>query len=272
MKFPLLNTQALAGALLACYALLAPGQALAWGAEGHRAVAIIAALHLKPHAFKAVQDLMGPSVPDEMANASVWADEIRRERRETARLHFVNIPIQSQGFDAARDCPERACVVAAVEDYARKAADQTQPLEQRREALAFLIHFVGDLHQPLHCADDHDHGGNEVPIQDGNHNETLHAWWDTDVVKMLGKREQEIADKVDPLIDRRWAGGTPADWANESWVVARNVVYAHLPGPPGHGVRLELTQQYEAEGQKVAAVQLAKAGIRLAAIMNAIFP
>lgn len=114
-----------------------------------------------------------------MEVASTWADEIRRDRPETAPWHYVDIKVTSTGLDRGRNCPGDDCVVAQIEKDLAIVRDRTLAPPIRAEALRFLIHFVGDLHQPLHAADSHDRGGNEVRVVLDGELTNLRAVWDT---------------------------------------------------------------------------------------------
>jgi hypothetical protein len=98
---------------------------------------------------------------------SNWADEIRDQQRDTGRWHFVDIPLTAPGYDPRRDCPDRACVVAQIENDMRILGDRRLSDGARAEALRFLIHFVADVHQPLHAEDNGDRGGNQVGSKSG---------------------------------------------------------------------------------------------------------
>src|SRR5687768_12079862 len=129
--------------------LLLPTICQAWGGEGHQLLALIAEDQLTPAAKAAVKELLdGANISD--AEVVNWADEIRRERRETAPWHYVNIPHDAEAFDRGRDGRDGDNVIDAIERQAKVLADKTQPREKRMEALKFVIHFVGDIHQPLH--------------------------------------------------------------------------------------------------------------------------
>jgi hypothetical protein len=134
---------------------------LAWNGEAHQLVAWIAEERLSENAKAGVADLLdGAHLSD--AEVASWADEIRRQRKNTAPWHYVNIPVDSDGYDAKRDGHDGANVIDAVERFEKVLADTKAPREDRVEALKFLVHFMGDLHQPLHCADRNgDKGGNK---------------------------------------------------------------------------------------------------------------
>ena len=196
--------------------LCTPAAAFAWGCEGHQLIALIALKQLVPNALnKAHQLLRGKPIDshlerlceasalDVLVNVSTWADDIRNERRETAHWHFVEIPLNAPRNDLNHFCPSEAgCVVKAIHEHADLLRSGSGTIRKKAEALMFLIHFVGDLHQPLHTAGNGDRGGNCLPIAffgtrpelQGNTMEelakenfrpNLHAVWDNDLVKRV---------------------------------------------------------------------------------------
>ena len=252
--------------------LLEGAPVFAWGIEGHRLVALIATSELTPKAQAAVADLLGGDVTSSMVSASTWADEIRPSRRETAPWHYVNIEIDSIGYDAARDCPDDACVVGQIERDAKIVGDPAILKPVRAEALRFLVHFMGDLHQPLHCADNHDRGGNAVKVQFEGRQTNLHAVWDTAVVEALGLSEGDLAaafeKEITPMARAAWSRGTIADWANETFGVATTDVYGGVHGSGGTEAPLILPPDYAASRHAVVVKQLERDGVRLAALLN----
>ncbi len=258
-----------------CASVLGPTRAWAWGREGHRIVALIAADRLTPAARAQVADLLGPDVPGAMEAVSTWADEIRDERPETERWHFVDIEISTAGYDAARDCPGGNCVVAQIRKDERLVAEARLPSPARAEALRFLIHFVGDIHQPLHCADHHDRGGNEVRVMLGGEETNLHAVWDTAVVTALGDDPAAVSARLEARITprqaRAWSRGGPADWANESFAIAKRAIYGPLLDAEEEGKAIQLPDDYAVRERPLAAEQLEKAGVRLAMVLNMAF-
>ena len=239
----------LAGTALAGSAL-GPSSAWAWGNEGHQIIALIAADRLTTAARAEVADLLGGDARPTMANASTWADYIRPARPESAPWHYVNIEITASGYNAATDCPAENCVVAQVEKDARIVADHKLAKPVRAEALRFLIHFAGDLHQPLHCADNHDRGGNEVSVLIGAQETNLHSVWDTDVVAALGQDPEHVASALGAQIssadEASWGRGSPVDWANESFRIAKHAIYSSLRGEGGTQAPIILPSDYAA--------------------------
>ena len=264
-----------ATASILCISLLGPATAWAWGQEGHRIVALIAADRLTPRARAGVAELFGPDVKGEMEAVSTWADEIRDQRPGTGRWHYVDIEITSAGYDPARDCPGGNCVVAQIARDERLVADTRLAKPARAEALRFLIHFVGDLHQPLHCADHHDRGGNSVRVKLGGEETNLHAVWDTAIVSGLGEDPVKVAAELNARITPHeadaWSRGGPADWANDSFAIARKDVYGPLQGLGGSGETIELPDDYLLRERPVVTEQLEKGGVRLAMLLNTAF-
>lgn len=249
--------------------------ALAWGAEGHRIVAFIAASQLDGRARAEVTRLLGGPLPGSMVRVSTWADEIRRDRPRTAAWHYVDIPLGSAGYDAARDCRHGNCVVAQIERDQRLIADRKLAAPLRAEALRFLIHFVGDVHQPLHAANDDDRGGNEVHVVLNGRRTNLHAVWDDAVVRALGHSPAHVARRLERQItsaDRaRWRRGTAMDWANQSFGIATRDIYARFRGRTPRYAPLILPPNYARDEAPLAARQLERAGVRLAWLLNRAF-
>ena len=246
--------------------MAAPGKAFAWGAQGHEIVATMALRELTPAVRGQVAHLLGGEAM--MIHDANWADEVRDQRRDTGAWHYVNIPLNAPGYDQRRDCPRGDCVVSLIENDLLVLNDRRAGDRARAEALRFLIHFVADVHQPLHAADDGDRGGNDVNVSMGHERASLHKVWDADVVQALGYDTDAIANglerSVTPAQRKAWSAGTPAKWANESLGIARNEIY-----PPVEGRRfVRLPRDYAFRESAVARVQLAKAGVRLAWLLN----
>ncbi len=252
--------------LVAVSLLLTPVPAFAWGAEGHEVVAAIALGQLTPAARRQVARLLGNDVM--LIQQSNWADEIKDQRRDTARWHFVDIPLAARGFVAQRDCAGGDCVVAQILADLRALRDRTLDDRARAQALLFLIHFVADVHQPLHAEDNDDKGGNDVRVRIGRERANLHRVWDVDVVEVMGFDPGMVAQGIERTITsaqrQAWSRGTPADWANEAHAIARDRIY-----PPLAGAReIRLPRDYAWREAQVSRLQLAKAGVRLAWLLD----
>ena len=272
-----------------------PGPVFAWGNEGHQIVALVAERHLTPGAVKAVDSLLG-SEGGQLENVATWADCIKRSsgcaaddgpfdqkaHPETRPWHFVDILVTAQGYDPALDCANDSCVVAKIAGYRTTLADAGAPAIDRLIALKFLVHFVGDAHQPLHAAykklkdGKSDEGGNLRFVRAPAGAKTdLHAFWDTGLVRA------ELSDFANALaiyataLDQGTAPSIgdldPIKWANESHhVAAAAYKYAGVDGPHGFVASdpVILKPPDVTRWRKLVRQQLRLAGLRLAAVLN----
>src|SRR6185312_3314064 len=191
----------------------------------HRIAADIAEQYLEPATARQIHDLLAIENATTLASVSTWADDIRRQRPETAPWHYVNIPINPPAgtppaYDAARDCPNGACVVAAIGRFEAVLRDQAAPPRQRLEALKFLVHLVADINQPLHCANNGDRGGNDVHVEFEGRSTNLHAVWDSGILAAMKIGDDRayalsLAQSITPDEAARWRSGTPANWATD---------------------------------------------------------
>jgi hypothetical protein len=242
-----------------------PLPAVSWGEYGHRITGEIAELHLDAEARRRVEWLLGGK---SLADVAGWADRVREtERYEwTRRLHFVNLPDDATGFEMQRDCPDGECVVQAVARFSQQLGDRELGRRERATALRFLVHFVGDVHQPLHVSRRTDLGGNLIVVTYRNEKKSLHQIWDSTLVGSGDWREH--ARRIDQSITREQAAGWresgPRVWADESWSLARSHAYA----VPADGV---IDADYLQRSAVVVERRLAAAGIRLAGLLNRIF-
>lgn len=272
-------------------ALLLPSPVSAWGGDGHKVIAAIARSRLTPATRAKVDAILARdsdtlTAPDMLARAT-WADAWRGAgHRETAEWHFVDIELDHPDLDSAcfghpasatpaSSGPTQDCIVDRVTAFAKElGAPDTTPAE-RILALKYVLHFVGDLHQPLHTADNHDRGGNCVRVAlGGQRTVNLHSYWDTVVVRELGGDPVALAARLGSTITtnqaRLWSQGNFTSWARESNAVAVRVAY-RIGAPPGceNDVSpLELPKGYDAAARAAAALQLERAGVRLALILE----
>lgn len=258
------------GCLIAALAvsMALPTKAFAWGSDGHRIVAEIAERYLEPATARQVRELLAIENVSSLADVANWADQIRSQRRETAPWHFVDIPISAPAYKASRDCPRHECVVAKIEDFEAVLQDNGAPVQERLEALKFLVHFVGDVHQPLHAADNADHGGNDIHVEYLGRQTNLHAVWDAGILfPVVQGDDRAYALRLARTITTEdladWRKGTVVDWANESHGIAVRMIYGDLPHQAG-----PLPASYEAGALPVVDRQLKRAGVRLAEELN----
>ena len=285
-------------------ALLVGQAAWAWGDEGHEIIATIAHARLTKATRAAVDALLAAdhdtlTAPDFVSRAT-WADRWRDADRDTTRVqyeathrwHFVDIELDGGTLDAACNHhpplppgvaaskgPPHDCVVDKIEQFNAELRSSATPQAEKVLALKFLIHFVGDLHQPLHASDHHDGGGNAVPVLHGNIKapDNLHTYWDRQLVQQLGRDPKTVAQALDKSITatqaRAWRKGRSADWATESSAQAKTVAYdfsGESTAPDEHGDKvLELDAVYDQRALPVVREQLARAGVRLAWMLNA---
>lgn len=267
-----------------------PTAARAWGYEGHKVIATIAGGYLKPSAAAKIDRLLAadtdPLTPHDLASAATWADAWRNGHRQTSEWHFADIELDHPDLAAA--CfgdppasrpasagPEKACVVDRVNAFAAELADPSTPPAERIMALKFLLHFVGDLHQPLHASDNHDKGGNCVPLAlGGSRTVNLHSYWDTGLVEQLDPDPTVLAARlrarITPALKARWERGDPRTWAVESYGVARTATYSlrSAPGCETGRAPIALPPGYDARARDAVGLQLQRAGVRLAWLLN----
>jgi S1/P1 Nuclease len=302
---------------------LAPS-ARGWGCTGHQVVAVIAEEHLNPHARDMVAQILaaGPIDPalrrfcgantlDAFADSSTWADDQRSIQPDTAGWHFIDIPRGVPKGEIAPYCPpSTSCITRAIDDQMAILRNINASAQARADALRYIIHFFGDLHQPLHATSNNDLGGNCVPVsffgaapQERNvtkesYAPNLHGIWDTDILERFagGQTPQQFADEM----SIKFKGQIPAwlrervdvvSWAWESHQLAEDSVYGALPRKLAIETPVEVKAcsddqhistrmlnlheqvgaDYQAAAEGVIQEQLTKAGIRLAAALNAVW-
>jgi hypothetical protein len=248
-------------------ALTACAPLCAWGPEGHALVARIAEAQLTPAAHARVVEILGPGVT--MASVASWADQVRRARPETSTWHYIDIPIDKPHLDMARDCPKGDCVIAAIARFRKVLADPATPAPARREALLFVIHFIGDMEQPLHCSDNRDKGGNNVHVQFFDQPSNLHSVWDSGLLGRMGNEEQlfPALSEESARREKKFARGTVEDWAEQSHKAAVKIVYGKLPKAAA-GQPVVLGADYERAADPLIRLEIERAGARLARVLN----
>ena len=277
--------------LLLVVALVWGAPAWGWGAQGHREVAAIAEANISPRTMAAIAELLRAQgdlqTPrcrvDSLSDASVWPDCIRGDAgrwKDTFAWHYQDAPICAADFDPTANCPDGACVTAQIARQRGILADRRQPRGQRLMALAFLSHFIGDVHQPFHAADDGDKGGNaetvtNAPPEVGYYGTaraiSLHWFWDDTLVKraLAGR---SLVRRFTPAERARIATGNQNDWARESWRIAVKLAYPQaLHGlacgaPPPAGVTI--SDADSARDLPVVRGRLTQAGLRLARVLD----
>jgi nuclease S1 len=268
--------------------------AYAWGDLGHEVVGLIANNYLDPAVRAKVNAILAGDATHLTSNTMIdseatWADKFRdsssAHRTQTAKWHFVDIEITAPNLTTAcfgrptlpagtraSNGPASDCVVDKIEEFQAELLNSATTATELREALQFVLHFVGDIHQPLHSSDDHDAGGNDKTVTaPGIASNSLHHDWDTEFVNLLGSSESAIAQKLIANITdaqrTQWSAGTADDWAMESFTIAQNHAYGLLPAPTSTN-HYSLPASYVTDAKAVVATQLSKAGVRLAFVLN----
>mgnify|MGYP001262152831 CR=1 FL=1 len=255
---------------------LAPSGAVEswWGVSAHRAIATAATTLLTPAARRrAVELLDGRS----LTTIATWADDIRRSRPHTDPWHYVNIPVDEFRYDSATHC-RRGCVIEALRSQIRVLERPSVDRRTRGEALRNVVHFVSDLHQPLHVGDRQDRGGNDVKVtldasrrrgRDRTRNPgqpkemPLHAVWDSGIFEAAGLTEAALVNAIGRELGSdpgRFQHGEVLDWARETHAIAGSAY------PPAGTTRLD--RGWVDAAVPIAVTQMAKAAARLAATLN----
>jgi hypothetical protein len=271
-------------ALLVCLVVLAAGTHLsAWGTQGHRLVALLATNHLTATAKRNVTWLLAPETLGDVAS---WADEVQGGINQTALWHYVNIPPDAKSYDRDRDCPRqpgvaagsrndawRDCVVDRIGYHEERLADTRLDRADRAIALKFLVHFVGDIHQPLH-ASAIERGGNGILVRVFGSDTcgtdparqtpcNLHSAWDSQMIAHRALNDAAFLKLLETrLVNERLLNkpvGMPNDWAMESLTLSNALML------PQHG---NVDEAYYAKNTGVIEERLALAGARLAQVIN----
>ena len=263
--------------------LMVPMPALAWSRLGHWLIGDLAAQHLSRAARTQVAQLLAGEADPTLAGVASWADELRDNgdadrARLTSPWHYLDSQDGTCRSVLPRDCPDGNCVVGAIEKQRAILADRRQPLAARREALKFLVHFIGDVHQPLHNSNHDDQGGNKYQVslrtaieptefnrknyRDGVMGTNLHSVWDFYILATPGLTREQYAARLAPQVPklRTRKLGTPLSWSQESCaLIETRGIY-----PSGH-----IMDGAYLEAQRPLAEQRITLGAaRLAALLN----
>ena len=228
---------------------------------------------LSSAAKAAIKELLIP--PDTLPDVAGWADKEGHDAVPgSAKWHFINVPIGDTKFDP-RLIRDENNVVVKIKQYRKILSDRSRPKKERQRALLFLVHFVSDIHQPLHVGDHHDHGGNDTQIRFFDEGTNLHKLWDSDLIHRIGGDDRAWASRLEreivPETIKEWSTGSVDDWADESLQVAK-LAYRPLEDAPKiipRGYRLG--EPYLERAEPILKKQMARASVRLANELNAIF-
>jgi hypothetical protein len=266
--------------------LMAASPAAAWWEYGHYTVARIAEAKAKPGTRAAIRRLIARSAELEtptcpirnIADASYWPDCIKPlgERFSyAAPWHYQNADV-CKPFDLKAACRDGNCVSAQIDRNAKLLADKTLPARERLMALAFLTHFVGDLHMPLHAGDKSDLGGNRFRASYGViKGRNLHAIWDGYLAdRGISDPPGDVAGILSGIAPDQlaaMAAGTTEDWSREGWEAARQFAYGSVMEDPCGALPATEPVIDEATTRRLVPIvrqQIAKGGLRLARLLD----
>lgn len=276
---------------------LKPHAALGWGQDGHRITAEIAERNLTPGALAGIREILGDET---LAEISTWADDIRSDGSwDFAKpWHYISID-DDESWDDYERVPEEEgdilLILERLESFLRDKGAETFTLTglagrsgsslkatnekevTRREVLAFYVHFVADLHQPLHVGRCDDQGGNRIQVEWFGKEETLHRVWDEDLVESANLSYTEFSTFLNRLTEEEKteaSAGSYLDWAKEGKAIRdqvydfgaqRSSYYLNVVEPP------TLSYDYRSKTLPIVRDRLQKGGLRLASLLNDIF-
>ena len=279
---------AAASALMAACFLLPTKAALAWGDEGHRVIALIADHYLEPSVKQKVTAILATDsepASHDIAGASVWATApVNLEGHQDWHLMKLALdhpdlnaacgghPALAAGTPASKG-PAAACNLDKIEQFAKELANKATAPAEKLVALKYLLSLVADLHQPVYVSDAGNQAGEGTKVVGGGADPgTLRHYWDSDFIDNLGDDPKAIADDLADGVRQskafeKMSAGTPADWTKESFALAKDTAYGKLPAKRPDG-SYELPPDYVTSAIETIRVQMARAGVRLAAVIN----
>ncbi|MCX2575115.1 S1/P1 nuclease [Pedobacter sandarakinus] len=248
---------------LFCFAILTSS----WGFFGHKTVASIAEVHLSEPAKSAVSNLLGS---ESLVDVAAWADEVRNQPayRNTAGWHFVNLPLglnRAKFRDSIGKIKEANLLSALVLNESI-LLDPNATKSQKAIALKFVVHLVGDAHQPMHVSRAEDKGGNSIQVQFDGKGTNLHTLWDSRLLDHQGLSIADLVakDNVSRSKIRRWQKATPEDFLFESYKISSKL-YKEV------AKNNNIDEAYYQSHIGIANQRTEMGGIRLAGILNELF-
>jgi hypothetical protein len=267
-------TLALAAALLGTAVAVVPTEVRAFGGQGHRTAGLLAEQKLCPAARSEVADL---GDGQSLGELGLWADTIRPDPawERAVPWHYINFPDlpPGAGLEQARAAidafhhPPEGDVLTAIVHFTATLADRSRPRAERAEALRFVVHFVVDVHQPVHVSRASDGGGTELDVRIGDDVRSLHGFWDTTVFDRRRVPPEQFAQELEAsfeAVPAARAHDPPAQWAAES-LALRPTVYSFAPPSSGP---VPLDDAYRSMAKRIAEQRLVLAAARLAATLN----
>ncbi len=256
--------------LLPLFAFVLSAALLSWGVTGHRAVGKIATDHLTAEAKSAVHDLIGDTT---LSSISTWPDEVRSQPayHQTASWHFINLPLglSYADFELKVKGMTQDNVYTALRRQEQILGSTSSTRAEKVEALKYIVHFVGDLHQPMHVSREEDKGGNTIQLNYDGNGTNLHALWDSKLIDRQGLTYEQMASTYDhatPAQIKQWQSEPLLQWIWESYQ-ASSKLYAEVDAMKSRAIG----DQYYQDHIGIVADRIEKAGIRLAGVLNTIF-
>lgn len=249
--------------LMTIFFLLIPAPVKAydgeWGKTGHRVIGQIAQDHLTPSALRAVTELLDGET---LATVSTYADEIRSNSAYDGfkKWHYVNMPLDKK-YEEVEHTQDN--IVIAIERCVDAIKGGALTKEQKAFHLKFLVHLVGDIHQPLHVGRAEDYGGNKIYVEFFKDGTNIHRVWDTDMIENFNMSYTEISEYLQSYKKQDFAQGNAICWANESQEIVKKVYEIEVGD--------QLSYSYIYNNFYIVKDRLYRAGIRLANLINSIY-
>lgn len=253
----------------AAIALCLPSPAAAWGQNGHRVIGEIADKRISGKSRAEIELILGE---EDLAEASAWADEERSNpadfwQREAGPYHYVTVP-EGQTY-AEVGAPDEGDALSALDRFAATVRDPDASRVDKALALKFIVHIVGDVHQPLHAGNGEDRGGNDVKVRWFGDETNLHSVWDTQMIEDQNLSYTEYAAwldrQIEPTETVAWWEANPQVWIGESTQIRDTIYPAIDEGTPNLGYA------YQYEHLATAEMRMQQGGVRLAAYLDWVF-
>jgi hypothetical protein len=243
---------------------------ISWGYTGHRTIGQIAENHLNARAKTAVKNLLGDT---SIADACTWADDARKDSafKETGSWHFLNLPLglNYEDFKAKVDTISQGNVYSALIKAEKDLTNKNSTKQQQVYALKFILHFVGDLHQPMHVSRAEDKGGNTIQLTYEDKGTNLHSLWDTKMLEHQGLTYTQLASKYDNIPEeqiKQWQSDPLMQWIWESYQISSEL-YAEIAQMNNNAI----DEAYYEKHLPIIQKRIQQAGIRLAGVLNEIY-
>jgi S1/P1 Nuclease len=244
---------------------------ISWGVTGHRSIGKIAENHLTPLAKAGVRALLGNET---LADVSTWPDEVRSqpEYRHTAPWHYLNLPLglSYADFQTRVQGITQENVYSALLKQEQVLGSSTSSRQEKIEALKYIVHFVGDLHQPMHVSREEDKGGNTIQVNYEGQGTNLHALWDSKLIDHQGLTYEQMAEKYDQGVSaaqvKAWQSDPLIKWIWESYEISSKL-YAEIDALNNRTI----DDSYYQAHIGIIRERIEEAGVRLAGVLNQIF-